>query len=85
MAMARRSDWCNRAIIQVLNETFPERLKTRCARLSPLDEVLIKVNAASVNPLDWHYTRGAPYLMRLGAGLRKPKNTLGGILTKAIA
>lgn len=37
------------------------------------DEVLIQVRAASVNPADWHYMRGTPYLLRLMAGLRKPK------------
>jgi NADPH:quinone reductase-like Zn-dependent oxidoreductase len=43
------------------------------------DQVLIKVRAASVNPYDWHFIRGTPYLLRLGAGLRKPKDTrLGG-------
>jgi NADPH:quinone reductase-like Zn-dependent oxidoreductase len=39
------------------------------------DEVLVKVHAASVNPLDWHYMRGSPYLMRLGSGIGAPKNT----------
>ncbi len=43
------------------------------------DEVLVKVVAASVNPLDWHYMRGSPYLMRLGTGLGKPKNTSMGV------
>jgi len=37
------------------------------------DEVLVRIQAASVNPLDWHFMRGAPYALRLGAGLRKPK------------
>jgi NADPH:quinone reductase-like Zn-dependent oxidoreductase len=37
------------------------------------DEVLIKIRAASVNPRDWHYMRGTPYLVRTRAGLRKPK------------
>ena len=37
-------------------------------------DVLIRVRAASVNPLDWHYMRGEPYLLRLMTGLRKPKN-----------
>lgn len=37
------------------------------------DELLVKVRAAAVNPLDWHYVRGTPYLLRLEAGLRKPK------------
>jgi len=37
------------------------------------NEVLIKVRAASVNPLDWHFMRGTPYFLRIMAGLRKPK------------
>jgi len=42
------------------------------------DRVLVKVRAASVNPLDWHYMRGTPYFVRTGAGLSKPKaNGLG--------
>jgi len=43
------------------------------------DEVLIKVHAASVNPLDWHFMRGRPYLLRIMAGLRKPKMTRLGV------
>ncbi len=37
------------------------------------DQVLIKVRAASINPLDWHFMEGTPYIMRMGTGLRKPK------------
>ena len=37
------------------------------------DQVLVKVRAASVNPYDWHFIRGTPYILRLDAGLRKPK------------
>ncbi len=38
------------------------------------DEALVKVHAASVNPLDWHFIRGTPFIGRLGLmGLRKPK------------
>jgi NADPH:quinone reductase-like Zn-dependent oxidoreductase len=36
-------------------------------------EVLVRVRAASVNPLDWHFMRGAPYLVRMMAGLSRPK------------
>ncbi len=36
-------------------------------------ELLIKVRAASVNPYDWHFMRGKPYLVRLMAGRGKPK------------
>jgi NADPH:quinone reductase-like Zn-dependent oxidoreductase len=43
------------------------------------NQVLVKVRAASVNPLDWHYMEGTPYVMRLGVGLRKPKETRLGV------
>ena len=43
------------------------------------DEVLIRIRAASVNPLDWHYMRGTPYVVRAKAGLRKPKVTRLGV------
>jgi NADPH:quinone reductase-like Zn-dependent oxidoreductase len=41
----------------------------------PLDnQLLIRVRGASVNPLDWHYMEGTPYLGRLVEfGLLKPK------------
>ena len=37
------------------------------------DDVLVRVRAASVNPLDWHFMRGKPYIARLQAGLARPK------------
>ena len=43
------------------------------------NEVLIKVRAASVNPLDWHFMRGTPYVVRIMAGLLKPKVTRLGV------
>jgi NADPH:quinone reductase-like Zn-dependent oxidoreductase len=44
------------------------------------DQLLVKVRAASVNPLDWHFVEGTPYMMRaLGVGLRKPKDTRLGV------
>ncbi|MHC4959179.1 MAG: NAD(P)-dependent alcohol dehydrogenase [Planctomycetota bacterium] len=36
-------------------------------------DVLVRVRAASVNPADWHFLRGRPYVMRLISGLRRPK------------
>ncbi len=42
------------------------------------DEVLVRVRAASPNPLDWHYLTGTPYFLRLFAGLRRPKRTTQG-------
>ncbi len=44
------------------------------------DQILIKVRAASVNPLDWHFLRGNPVIARVGMmGLRKPKNPRLGV------
>jgi NADPH:quinone reductase-like Zn-dependent oxidoreductase len=37
------------------------------------DGVLIRVRAASLNVIDWHFMRGAPLLTRMGEGLRTPK------------
>jgi NADPH:quinone reductase-like Zn-dependent oxidoreductase len=37
------------------------------------NEVLIKVRAASVNPLDWRFMEGNPRILRLSLGLRKPR------------
>jgi NADPH:quinone reductase-like Zn-dependent oxidoreductase len=41
--------------------------------------VLVKVRAASVNALDWHTTRGMPYLMRIDEGLRTPRHNVRGV------
>src|ERR1700685_4670011 len=43
------------------------------------DEVLIKVRAASVNPLDGSSMKGRPYIVRLLTGLRRPKITRPGV------
>ena len=49
-------------------------------RPEPADnQVLVRVHAASLNPLDMHYMRGTPYIMRLDGGLRKPKTTRLGV------
>ena len=37
------------------------------------DEMRVRVRAASVNPLDWHFMRGMPYLVRVQAGLSRPR------------
>ena len=41
--------------------------------------ILVRVHAASVNPLDWHYMRGLPYIMRLETGLGAPKRPRLGV------
>ena len=47
---------------------------------TPADhEILVKVHAASVNPLDWHYLEGTPYMVRMDAGFGKPDNPRLGV------
>jgi NADPH:quinone reductase-like Zn-dependent oxidoreductase len=44
------------------------------------DQILVKVRAVSVNPYDWHFVEGTPYVMRaMGVGLRKPKDIRLGV------
>jgi len=60
----------------------PEVLRyTDIAKPQPADdEVIVKVIAAAVNPLDWHYMRGQPYIMRaMGAGIGAPEDTKMGV------
>jgi NADPH:quinone reductase-like Zn-dependent oxidoreductase len=42
------------------------------------NEVLVKVHASSVNAADWHLLTADIFLVRLNAGLLKPKNTILG-------
>lgn len=43
------------------------------------DEVLVKVQAASANPADWHLIRGKPFFARFASGLPTPKKTIPGL------
>src|SRR5438046_4807887 len=44
------------------------------------DQLLVRVRAASVNPLDWHFIEGTPSFMRvMEVGLRNPKDTRLGV------
>jgi NADPH:quinone reductase-like Zn-dependent oxidoreductase len=50
------------------------------AKPTPADnEVLVKVRAAALNPLDWHVMRGTPYIMRLSAGFGTPNDSRAGV------
>ena len=42
------------------------------------DEVLVRVHAAGVDPSVWHLMAGVPYLIRLGFGLRAPRQRVRG-------
>jgi NADPH:quinone reductase-like Zn-dependent oxidoreductase len=43
------------------------------------NQVLVRVHRAGVNPLDWHFMRGSPYIMRLGSGLGAPNRQRLGV------
>jgi NADPH:quinone reductase-like Zn-dependent oxidoreductase len=43
------------------------------------NEVLVKVRATSVNPLDWKVMKGGPFIARLLLGLGKPKIKRPGV------
>ncbi len=46
---------------------------------TPADgEVLVRIHATSANPLDWHFLRGTPFVVRAMAGLLKPKHQILG-------
>lgn len=59
----------------------PDVLALRDIETPGIDDrgVLVQVHAASVNALDWHTTRGRPYLIRMGEGLRKPRYAVRGV------
>lgn len=59
----------------------PDVLELREVAIPVIDDqgVLVQVHAASVNALDWHATRGMPYLIRLGGGFRRPKDPFRGV------
>jgi len=42
-------------------------------------EVLVEVQAVALNPLDWHYMTGTPYIMRLDSGLGRPRSDRLGV------
>jgi NADPH:quinone reductase-like Zn-dependent oxidoreductase len=59
----------------------PEVLRLEdIARPTPADdEVLIRVRAISVNPVDWHLMTGTPYLLRMDGGMGTPASTRFGV------
>ncbi len=41
-------------------------------------ELLVRVEASSLNALDWHFLTGTPYLIRISNGFRRPKRMIPG-------
>jgi len=64
------------------NYGSPDNLELRELEMPAVkdDEVLVRVHAASVNALDWHFLTGTPFLARIMAGgLLKPKQQILGV------
>ena len=80
---APSADATTNAMRAALNECYGSPDVIRVAQVekpSPGEnEVLVKVEAAGVNPLDWHYLRGSPYLMRLSSGIGAPSDARMGV------
>jgi NADPH:quinone reductase-like Zn-dependent oxidoreductase len=65
----------------------PDVLQLADVDVPPVGEkdVLIQIRAAAINPIDWHYLRGLPYVTRTTTGFRRPKfNGLGGELAGVV-
>jgi NADPH:quinone reductase-like Zn-dependent oxidoreductase len=58
----------------------PDVLEVRRVPTPPVgdDQVLVRVRAVSVNPYDWVFVTGVPYLARLGNGLFRPGRPIPG-------
>ena len=60
----------------------PEKVLEQGEVAKPLiddDQVLVRVQAISVHPGDWHLIAGLPYVVRvMGFGVRRPKNNVPG-------
>jgi len=83
---------CSPAPVLASNTTRMKAITYRCygsadilkfediEKPTPADnQVLVRIHAASVNPLDWHYMRGTPYVVRLQTGLGAPKDPRLGV------
>jgi NADPH:quinone reductase-like Zn-dependent oxidoreductase len=42
------------------------------------DEILVRVHTASLNPADWHYMQGKPFIVRISSGWGRPEGSAMG-------
>lgn len=74
---ARRDEPVDQRMKAIVQDRFggPETLRLEdVPRPNPArGEVLVQVIGGSVNPRDWHFMRGLPYIARPSIGWRKPK------------
>lgn len=67
----------------IVQDTYGSADVLRLARIArpevAASEVLLRVHAAGLDRGTWHFMTGRPYLMRLGTGIRRPKNPVPGV------
>ncbi len=69
-----------RAVIHACYGTSEVLRLARIGRPVPADdEVLVRVHAAALNPLDVHEMTGRPYVMRLSSGFGRPAEVRAGV------
>jgi NADPH:quinone reductase-like Zn-dependent oxidoreductase len=74
------TDGLMRAVVQDGYGTTDVLRMARLDRPVPAaDEVLVRVHAAGLDRGTWHFMAGRPYLLRLGVGLRRPRNPVVGM------
>src|SRR5947209_2604376 len=83
LTMSKETRMSATAMHAIINTRYgsPEVLELREIEKPVMepDSVLVRVRAASVNPLDWHFMRGLPYFVRFMSGLRGPKDIVRGV------
>ena len=77
---ARTTPTTMRAAVHELYGAPEEVLTVRTVPVPDVgpDDVLVRVAAASVNALDWHFVTGLPMFARPALGLRRPKRQVPG-------
>ncbi|MEO8010196.1 MAG: NAD(P)-dependent alcohol dehydrogenase, partial [Dokdonella sp.] len=83
---------CATASAQAASDATTKAIRARCyggtgvltieqvPMPAPADgELLVRVHAAGVNPLDWHYLHGKPYVMRMSSGFSRPISSAVGV------
>jgi NADPH:quinone reductase-like Zn-dependent oxidoreductase len=72
------SDPVKAAVYRCYGSADVVRIETIAKPVPGPHGLLVRIHASSVNPLDWHYLHGEPYLIRPKSGWGAPKDILLG-------